>query len=121
MIRTLNEKEFISLYGERRYESLCRACYNHMITSPEYRNNLPILFSLMMFKWGVNDEEDGNIIIEATIKKIESTDALGNIGRFDDFGIVSMKLTDEEFPDEIADRYNDISKIKDKFNKENNE
>lgn len=119
MIRSVTEKEFIEEYGIEEYAKLCKSVYNHMSKSPEYKNDLPVMFSIMMFGCKINNVADGHVIIEATINKPPRQNVGEGMFGADDFRIISMKLTDEEFPDEIADRFNDIIKQKEIFNKEN--
>ncbi len=119
MIVTINEKDFIEKYGLQKYSQLCESVHKHMAQSPEYDNDLPVMFSMMMFDWKHEDGREGHLIIEATINKGPRKNVDGKMVGVDDFGIVSMKLTDEGFPDEIADRFNEVNKLKVKFNKEN--
>lgn len=103
----------------QKYSQLCKVVHKYMVQSPEYDNDLPVMFSMMMFDWKHEDGREGHLIIEATINKCPRKNVDGKMVGVDDFGIVSMKLTDEGFPDEIADRFNDVNKLKVKFNKEN--
>ncbi len=119
MIKTLNEKGFVEEYGLQKYTELCKSVHKHMAQSPEYENDLPVMFSMMMFDWKLEDGREGQLIIQATINKLPRKNVSGNMVGIDDFGIVSMMLTDEGFPDEIADRFNEVNKLKVKFNKEN--
>jgi hypothetical protein len=119
MIRKISEKEFINENGAEHYMKLVQATYKCMKDSPEYKNDLPEMFSIIMFDWKFNDGRVGHIIIEANLKKIGRRNDPIIAGGMDDFGIVSMKLTDEEFPDEVADRYNEFKKLKAEVNKEN--
>jgi len=119
MIVKINEDDFIEKYGLQKYSQLCKSVHKHMTQSPEYDNDLPVMFSMMMFDWKHEDGREGHLIIEATINKGPRKNVDGKMVGVDDFGIVSMKLTDEGFPDEIADRFNEVNKLKVKFNKEN--
>ena len=76
---------------------------------PEYADNMPVMFALMMFEW----PDDKILVIEASINKPKE------IGGADDFGIVSMRLTDKNVPDEILDRINFVRTAKDNFLEEN--
>lgn len=101
MIRSLSQKEFISDYGERRYMAMCRATYNHMKELDAYKKCSGLsMLCMVAYDWEFNDGRKGIIIIEATIHKIAT--------KKQDFGLISIKITDEEMPDEILDRYNDI-------------
>ena len=99
--------------------------FNKMRESPEWKNDLPMCASLMVFPVKRNDGTEWSLIIECTAHKLKKVDVAKNEdgsitkGTLTDFGITRMHLSDELMPDLALDRMNEYIKLKEKLDKEN--
>ncbi len=116
MITELNEKQFIEAYSEETYHKVVEKAYDHIKDSPEFLNDVPDFFTIQVLPCHRLDGSKFTLIVEATAKKLFGT-GMKRIGT--DFGIVRILVSDEDMPDEVLDRYNELVKAKKEFSNAN--
>ena len=119
MTKAITEEEFEAMFPGMTFEELSKQAFFQMQKLPEYKVDNSQMAALLVFPCKRSDGSEWTMIIECTAKKIfQGEEIIGNkkITSVTDFGIVSMKISDEEMPDEALDRYNDFLREKQKNN-----
>jgi len=114
MITELNEKQFIEQYSEKTYHEVVAKVYDHVKDSPEFNNEVPDFFTMQVLPCTRPDGTTFSLIVEATAKKLFGT-GMKRIGT--DFGVTRIMVSDEDMPDEVLDRYNELMRAKVIFKK----
>ena len=110
MTEEISETKFIRIFGSENYFKLLNTIFQLVRTSKEFNSIKPNCISLTVFDFieNIDGFQTKSIIIESSFKKI----AISDKDYMYDFGILSIKFSNEAMPDEALDRYNEISKLK---------